>query len=378
MPDSSIYTNYVNVHLSIDKLDGTNYDTWASDIKLWLKSQGYVDHLTHPTLAENEVVRWSKIDAQLCIVIKSTIHSSLKQIFRTYETCSEVWEQAKLLYTNDTQRLYGVCQNLLTIVAPKRLDGTMAEYLGKLHALLHDFNELLPPASTPSQELEQRSKFFMLLGLHGLPDDYSHVRDQILGSPIVPNFTSTCSTLLRVPGKHTTDITSHVDDSSALVSQHNDRTRPHKPGKGRHKCDHCGKLGHKIDRCYALHGRPPRSVAVAQIAPVQPSTMDHTSIDTPSQPAIFNEFLKWYEDRQNPSSTASVAHSGTSFVGLTHSTSHGPWVLDSGATDHITGNKSFFSSLSTTGYLPSVTMANGYRVPSHGVGTINLFFIFIY
>ena len=58
----------------------------------------------------------------------------------------------------------------------------------------------------------------MILGLHGLPDDYSHVSDQILGSPIVPNFISTCSTLLCVPGKHTTDITSHVDDSSALVS----------------------------------------------------------------------------------------------------------------------------------------------------------------
>jgi len=118
------------------------------------------------------------------------------------------------------------------------------------------------------------------------------------------------------------------------------------------------------DRCYALHGHPPRSVVVAQIAPVQPSTMDHTSIDTPGQPAIFNEFLKWYEDRQNPNSMASVAHSGTSFVDLTHSTSLDPWVLDSSATDHITGNKSFFSSLSTTGYLPSVTMANGYRVPS--------------
>ena len=120
----------------------------------------------------------------------------------------------------------------------------------------------------------------MLLGLHGLPDDYSQVRDQILGSPIVPNFTFTCFTLLRVPGKHTTDITSHVDDSSVLVSQHNDCTRPHKSGKGCHKCDHCGKLSHKIDRCYALHGRPPKFVAVAQTAPVQPSTMDHTSIDT--------------------------------------------------------------------------------------------------
>ena len=34
MPNSSIYTNYVNVHLLIDKLEGTNYDTWTSDIKL--------------------------------------------------------------------------------------------------------------------------------------------------------------------------------------------------------------------------------------------------------------------------------------------------------------------------------------------------------
>ena len=87
---------------------------------------------------------------------------------------------------------------------------------------------------------------------------------------------------------------------------------------------HCGKLGHKIDRCYALHGRPPKTIVIAQIAHVQPSTVDHTSFDTPGQPAIFNEFLKWYKDRQNPGFTASVAHSGTSFVGLTQFTSLGP------------------------------------------------------
>ena len=110
----------------------------------------------------------------------------------------------------------------------------------------------------------------MLLGLHGLPDDYFHVRHQILGSLITPNFTSTCSTLLRMLGKHTIDITPHVDDFSTLVSQHNNCTRHHKSDKGHHKCDHCGKLGHKIDRCYPLHGHPLKFVAVAQTALVQP------------------------------------------------------------------------------------------------------------
>jgi len=41
------------------------------------------------------------------------IHSSLKQTFRFYETFSEVWEHENLLYINDTQRLYGVCQKSL-------------------------------------------------------------------------------------------------------------------------------------------------------------------------------------------------------------------------------------------------------------------------
>jgi len=44
----------------------------------------------------------------------------------------------------------------------------MAEHLGKTRALLHDFNVLLSHAYIPSKELEQRSKFFKMLTLHGL------------------------------------------------------------------------------------------------------------------------------------------------------------------------------------------------------------------
>jgi len=56
--DQSIYTKYVNVHLSINKLIGPNYATWSSDVRLWLKSQRYLDYLVPKahtlTPAEND------------------------------------------------------------------------------------------------------------------------------------------------------------------------------------------------------------------------------------------------------------------------------------------------------------------------------------
>nr|KYP65372.1 Retrovirus-related Pol polyprotein from transposon TNT 1-94 [Cajanus cajan] len=189
-PDSSIFTNYANVPLFIDKLDGTNYDTWASDIKFWLKGQDYVALLTQTAASvyEKNRPRWSKIDAQICSVLKSTIHPSLKQIFYAHETCVDVWEQARLLYTNNTQRLYGACQNLPSIFL----------------------------------------------------------------------------------------------------------------------CDHCHKLGHTIDRCYVLHGRPTcLATAIVHVASLVSIASSATSSDSFGfgPPTFFHDFLKWYEERQASNST---------------------------------------------------------------------------
>ena len=228
------------------------------------------------------------------------------------------------MYTSDTKHLYGVYQNLLNIVALRRLNGTMAEYSSKVHALLHDFNDLLPLASALSLELEQRSKFSMYLALHGLPDEHSHVRDQILESHIVLRFTLTCSILFRVLSKPTTNILASIDDSSVLVSQHDDRNCPHKPSKERHKCEDCHKLGHRIDMCYALHGHPPQSAAVSKLL-IHNCLLWVILHLIPQDNLLFPmNFSKWYKDRQKSSSTVCIAHTGTSFVGLTHSNPLGP------------------------------------------------------
>ena len=55
-------------------------------------------------------------------------------------------------------------------------------------------------------------------------------------------------------------------DSSVLASQTNSRGgRSGNWGRGqRPQCTYCNKLGHTRDRCYQLHGRPPRTAHIAQ------------------------------------------------------------------------------------------------------------------
>jgi len=255
----------------------------------------------------------------------------------------------------------------------------MTAYLGKMNGLFHEFNDLLPPSFTLAQELEQQSKLFMDLPLHELVDKYSHVRDQILGSHIIPNFTSTCSSLLRVPCKPLNDPPIFVDDFSTFAIQRDDRNRSYKPCKGRPKCDHCGRLGHKINKCYALHDHHPLSAAIAyNDPPSQSSTMYHTSSDPTDKSAIINEFLKWCKARKPFSSSTFVARTSICFISLTQSSSIGPRDFDSRAINHITSNKSLFSSLSSPNNFPFVTMANGCTILAYGVGTVNIFPFFFH
>jgi len=61
-------------------------------VRLWLKSQRYLNHLARkaPTLTLVEDDRWETIDAQLCVVFNGTLDPSLKQFFCSYEKCAQI------------------------------------------------------------------------------------------------------------------------------------------------------------------------------------------------------------------------------------------------------------------------------------------------
>ncbi|RVW51226.1 hypothetical protein CK203_084708 [Vitis vinifera] len=233
--------------------------------------------------------------------------------------------EAKGLYTNDIQRLYKVASSTVNV---RQQDMDLSTYIGQIASLKEEFLTVMPLTTDVGDQRTQIDKFFMVLTLIGLRPDLETVRDQILGSSSIPSLDDVFACLLRISSIQTL-ASDNTSDSSVLVYQTNSRGgRSGNRGRGqRPHCTYCNKLGHTRDRCYQLHGRPPHTAHVAQSSDPQPP-----------QP-------------------------------LSSSTSQGISLTDnSGASDHISGNKDLFSSITTTFVLPTITLVNGSQIVAKGIG----------
>ncbi|RVW49251.1 Retrovirus-related Pol polyprotein from transposon RE2 [Vitis vinifera] len=186
--------------------------------------QGYEDHLVtqEADIPEVDRVQWRKIDAQLCSVLWQSVDPRILLHLQAYKTCFKFWTQAKGLYTNDIQRLYKVAS---AIVHLSQQDLDLSTYIGQIASLKEQFLTVMP--------------LLLMLGLN----------KRSLTS-------SSCPYSYWPP----------ASDSSVLVSQTTSRGgRSGTRGRGqRPHCTYCNKLGHTRDRCYQLHGRPPRTAHMAQ------------------------------------------------------------------------------------------------------------------
>ncbi|RVW47782.1 Retrovirus-related Pol polyprotein from transposon RE2 [Vitis vinifera] len=252
--------------ITSEKLIGSeNYLSWSASVELWFMGQGYEDHLVtqEADIPEVDRVQWRKIDASY----------------------------AKGLYTNDIQRLYKVAS---AIVHLSQQDLDLSTYIGQIASLKEQFLTVMPLTPDVGAQQTQLDKFFMVLTLIGLRPDLEPIRDQILGSSSVPSLDDVFARLLRLSSTQTLPSAS-ASDSSVLVSHTTSRGgRSGTRGRGqRPHCTYCNKLGHTRDRCYQLHGRPPRTAHMAQSSdsplPQPPSSSasqtSQASIASVAQPA---------------------------------------------------------------------------------------------
>ena len=83
-------------------------------------------------------------------------------------------------------------------------------------------------------------------------------------------------------------------------------------------------------------------------------------------PGEYEEFLHLTHVAKS-ASIAFVVQTSNASAYLTHSLS--PWILNSNASDHLSGNKDLFSCFTITSPLPMITLANGTQTMAKGIGS---------
>ncbi|RVW45455.1 Retrovirus-related Pol polyprotein from transposon RE2 [Vitis vinifera] len=265
------------------KLIGSeNYLSWSASVELWFMGQGYEDHLVTPEDAIPDVdkVQWKKIDAQLCSVLWQSVDPKIFHHLRAYKTCFKFWTQGKGLYTNDIQLFYKVVSDIVHV---RQQDMDLSTYIGRIASLKEEFLTLMPFTNGAEAQQIQSDKFFMVLTFIGSV--------QILSLSEIRFLLPLILTL--------------EEDVVAIGVENNVLSAP-------------------------------TVISLVTLKIIAISYMDGLL----ALPTLLSHLILCYLDLtplRAPHLRVSPLLTGNVSVCLTQSPSLGPWILDSGASDHISG-----------------------------------------
>ncbi|RVX18898.1 Retrovirus-related Pol polyprotein from transposon RE1 [Vitis vinifera] len=212
---------------------------------------------------------------------------------------------AKGLYTDDIQRLYKVASSIVNV---RQQDMDLSTYIGQIASLKEEFLTVMPLTTDVGDQRTQIDKFFMVLTLIGLRPDLETVRDQILGSSSVPSLDDVFARLLLVTEVEANVLIAPIAISLATLV--------------------IGVISY-MGGLPALPTWPSHLI----LSPQPPSSSTSQGISlTDSE---YDDYLRYQATKS--ASVTSVAQTGNASACLTHTSSLGPWILDSGASDHISG-----------------------------------------
>ena len=355
---------------------------------------GYLDDTHKPVLPEKAGYQtWFVENSMVMAGLINSMEPEISQGYILYNTTKDIWDAANLMYSNlgNDSKLYELSEKARTI---QQGDLLVMAYFNSLNIL---YQEIDLYQDIVWKNLEDHATYLKLIEkervfkfLSGLRYEFDQERGRILSSSPIPSLREVFNLIRREEsriGFMMSGLKSTTAETSAL-STANQPTAGNKnigansvyvAGKNEGKkddkdslwCDHCQKPRHTRDSCLKIHGRPvnlPQNFAkgrgwnnggggrgwnpasgggrgfqaVADFSK-QPKQGD-TGVPNPTKEQL-EQFYKFiFQNSQNLTS-ANLAQSGNFSTALsTKYLKSDSWILDSGATDHMTGNSSLFCS----------------------------------
>ncbi|KAL4388179.1 hypothetical protein GQ457_09G023630 [Hibiscus cannabinus] len=360
------------------KLNGSNYLSWSQSVRLYITGHRKADYLLEstPVLASSDAgyTTWVSENNTIMAWLINSMVPDIGENFMLYRTAVEICTAARDTYSNtdNIAELFGVENQILEL---RQADLPLGQYFGQLtkcwqHIDLYEVPEWkCPDDAKVYGTLKNQKRVFQFLS--GLSDDLDAVRGRILATKPLPSVREAFSEVQREESRWGVMLpASQPADGSAFLTHARSGSRSQ---KGRPWCDYCKKLGHLRDRCWKLHGKPSdgkplhhppsRDSPVAMVAP--PGSVSTFSSDQ------LRELQYLFSHLALPKETAAVTISEGSHCFISSSVSS-PWILDLGASDHMTCNLHLLHDYQPSGFSSSIRTADGSLSQVQGRGSLTL------
>uniref|UniRef100_A0A2N9IEJ3 Integrase catalytic domain-containing protein n=1 Tax=Fagus sylvatica TaxID=28930 RepID=A0A2N9IEJ3_FAGSY len=255
------------------------------------------------------------------------------------ESSKDIWDTLHLMYSSEENitRIHELYQDMFSL---QQGDRSIEEYFSLLQGMWDELNVYQPLSTDLQKQQKYREEFRVAKFLSGLKPDLDPIRSQILSGKDIPTVRETYARVRRAA----ISSSGVKDERSALVG-HYDTPQGERGDHSSRRGTHNGRGG----RAWANH-----------------ATVDGDN-STPSEEQVLISKAEYDSILQRASSSSMVASGNTCL----HSSSSPSWVIDSGASDHMTGNSSLLSNISDPCSPFSVTVANGTKTPVQGIGTVS-------
>ncbi|KAG7554602.1 Retrotransposon Copia-like N-terminal [Arabidopsis suecica] len=403
------------------RLDGTNYDDWEAAMRIALDSKGkigFIDgSLTRPAESDQNFSIWSRCNSMIKSWLLNSVSSEIYRSILRMKDASDIWcDLHSRFHMSNLPRTFNLTQEIQDL---RQGAMSLSEYYTKLKTLWGNLESTEEPddpcvcgKATRLQLKAERAKIVKFLA--GLNDSYSIIRRQIIMKKVLPTLAEVYNILDQddsQKGFSNVVAPPTAFQVSAIESSGQDPTVcyvQNGPNKGRPICSFCNRVGHIAERCYKKHGFPPgftpkgktpdknvkpRPIA-AQVTLASPSPDSATNsldavIGNLSKDQL-QQFIALFSSQLQPQSSFGSPEASTSqndntgisfssstycFIGILtvsrNTISPKTWVIDSGATHHVSHDRSLFLTLDTA-IVSCVNLPTGPTVKISGVGTIRI------
>ncbi|KAK0598489.1 hypothetical protein LWI29_035151 [Acer saccharum] len=395
------------------RLDGKNYSYWSYVMKNFLKGKkmwGYVSGISgkpDDKKAENYVDLldvWEANNSKIITWVNNSVEHSIGTQLAKYETAKEVWDHLARLYTQSNFAKQYQLESDIRALEQKSM--SIQEFYSAMTDLwdqlaLTESAELRACAPYIARREEQRLVQFLM----ALRDDFEGLRGSILHRSPLPSVDSVVSELLaeeiRLKSQAGKGILPAPNPSVLAVSSRPSSNFENKlySKVGIDECSFCKQKGHWKAQCPKLLNKaqqsqpqqqyqqkyqkqspswklgnqsqqrpykPQQFNTAAIVPPTNSFGLGVSSCSNPTIASLTEQFQKFLATQPHAmSASSSIGQLPPSSSGMSSSI----WVLDSGASHHMSPDSSSFVSLCPATSV-SVMTADGSPMPLAGVGSI--------